>query len=104
LDVKRGQAIERYLVAQTAGHVVPQIVVHDPAEVGQAAIPVGFSVQQMYFRSRGGLQGGGGGGNVQGGAGASGGGAGVGGAGGLGGGGAGAVTGNPTGGGGGSGR
>jgi hypothetical protein len=98
LDVKRSQAIERYLVAQTAGHVVPQVIVHDPAEVGQAAIPVGFTVQQMYFRSRGGLQGGtGGGGNVVGGAGAVGTGAG---AGGLGAGGAGAVTGSPTGGGG----
>jgi hypothetical protein len=102
LDVKRSQAIERYLVAQTAGHVVPQVIVHDPAEVGQAAIPVGFTVQQMYFRSRGGLQGGAGG-NVVGGAGAVGGGGtgtGAGGVGGLGGGGSGAVTGAPTGGGG----
>jgi hypothetical protein len=100
LDVKRSQAIERYLVAQTAGHVVPQVVVHDPAEVGQAAIPVGFTVQQMYFRSRGGLLGGAGG-NVSGGGGVGGVGGGAGmGAGSLGGGGAGAVTGSPTGGGG----
>jgi hypothetical protein len=74
LDVKRSQAIERYLVAQTAGHVMPQVVVHDPAEVGQSAIFVGNAVQQMYLRARGGLQslggGGTGGGNVQGGGGA----------------------------------
>jgi hypothetical protein len=70
LDLKRGQAIERYLVAQTAGHVVPQVIVHDPAEVGLSAIAVGNSVQQAYLRFRGGLQGGGGG-NVQGGGGAS---------------------------------
>jgi hypothetical protein len=77
LDVKRSQAIERYMVAQTAGHVMPQVVVHDPAEVGQSAIFVGNAVQQMYLRARGGLLGGaggaggaGGGGNVQGGGGA----------------------------------
>jgi hypothetical protein len=69
LDVKRGQAIERYMVAQTAGHVVPQVIVHDPAEVDLSAIYVGNAVQQMYLRARGGLQGGGGG-NVQGGGGA----------------------------------
>ncbi len=74
LDVKRSQAIERYMVAQTAGHVMPQVVVHDPAEVGLSAIYVGNAVQQMYLRARGGLQsfggGTGGGGNVQGGGGA----------------------------------
>jgi hypothetical protein len=70
LDLKRGQAIERYMVAQTAGHVMPQVIVHDPAEVGQSAIFVGNAVQQMYLRARGGLQGGGGG-NVQGGGGAT---------------------------------
>ena len=76
LDVKRSQAIERYLVAQTAGHVVPQVVVHDPAEVGQSANFALIFVPQMYQRVRGGLLGlggggaVGGGGNVQGGAGA----------------------------------
>jgi hypothetical protein len=68
LDEKRKAAVQRFLVQQTAGHPVPfNITVHDPAEVGQSAIPAGSSVVQMYARARGGLQSGGG--SVAGGAG-----------------------------------
>jgi hypothetical protein len=71
LDKKRCNAAQCFLVQQTAGRPVAfNIVVHDPAEVGLSAVPVGLTVNQMYFRFRGGLQGQGG--NVQGGGGAAG--------------------------------
>jgi hypothetical protein len=49
LDQKRIQAIQNYLTANTAGrHVIWEVVVHDPSEVGVAATPMGLSVQKMY--------------------------------------------------------
>jgi hypothetical protein len=71
LDKKRCNAVQCFLVQQTAGRPVAfNIVVHDPAEVGLSAVPVSYAVNQMYFRFRGGLMGQGG--NVQGGGGAAG--------------------------------
>lgn len=74
LDNRRIAAIQKYLSAQTAGRRLAfQVVVHDPAEVGVAAIPMGLSVQRMYSTSQGSLGAGAGAGaaNVAGGAGAS---------------------------------
>jgi hypothetical protein len=71
LDDKRKAAVQCFLVQQTAGRPVAfHIEVHDPAEVGLAAVPVGLTINQMYFRFRGGLLNQGG--NVAGGAGAGG--------------------------------
>jgi hypothetical protein len=56
LDLKRIQAVQNYLTAQTAGRPVQfHVCIHDPAEVDLAAIPVNSSVNQMYARFRGGL-------------------------------------------------
>ncbi len=77
LDGKRIQAVQNYLVAQTAGrHVNFEVVVHDPAEVGMAATPAGVSILKMYSGAQGNLPltAGAGASNVSGGGGASGGG------------------------------
>jgi hypothetical protein len=89
LDNRRIQAIQNYLNADTAGrHVSFEVLVHDPSEVGIAALPANIAVLQMYSGSRGNLPSGGGAGgaNVSGGGGATGGGAAGGGAAGGGGG------------------
>jgi len=54
LDNKRIQAVQSYLNAQSAGrNVTFQVVVHDPAEVGMAAVPVGTSIQRLHAASQG---------------------------------------------------
>src|SRR5262249_10008226 len=54
LDTKRIQAIQNYLTAQTASrHLAFEVVVHDPAEVGLNAIPVGISVLKMNNGAQG---------------------------------------------------
>lgn len=63
LDHKRIAAIERYLNAQTAGRPLTfEVSVHDPAEVGMSAVPIGTQppppgqlgvVWQMYGSFRG---------------------------------------------------
>ncbi|HMF14812.1 MAG TPA: hypothetical protein VKE94_21000 [Gemmataceae bacterium] len=59
LDTKRIASIQKYLNAQTSGrHIDFQVIVHDPAEVGQAAIPAGNAVQRMYSSAQGSLGGG----------------------------------------------
>jgi hypothetical protein len=75
LDGKRIVAVQNYLTAQTAGrHLVWEVIPHDPGEVGQAAVPVGISVQRMYAGAQGLLPSTAGAGavNVAGGAGAAG--------------------------------
>jgi len=88
LDIKRKQAIQKFLIAQTVGQVAFQVTIHDPAEVGISAIAANSAVTKMNLtRFQGGLiQGGAGGG-------AGGGGGGVTGAGGA----PGAVQTNPPG-------
>jgi hypothetical protein len=45
LDAKRIAAVQQYLTAYTAGrHLDWQIAVHDPAEVGMSAVPMGISI------------------------------------------------------------
>src|SRR5262249_3544274 len=54
LDNQRIQAIQNYLSAQTAArHMTFDVVVHDPAEVGIEAVPIGVSLQKMYSGSQG---------------------------------------------------
>ena len=76
LDDKRVQAIKNFLTAQTAGRAVDfQVLVHDPADVSQSAVPVSNSINQMYSGARGNLPTGGfggGGGSVVGGGGVAG--------------------------------
>jgi hypothetical protein len=68
LDLRRKAAVERFLVAQTAGRPVAfQIFVHDPAEASVSSTPVNWAVTQMYLRYMGGLMMGGQGGGGQGG-------------------------------------
>lgn len=56
LHAKRAQAIQNYLAAHTAGRGVDfQVVVHDPAEVGQSANPVLRTVTQNHAQALGGL-------------------------------------------------
>jgi hypothetical protein len=72
LDAKRVQAVQKFLVAHTAGRPADfHVFVHDPADVSLAAVPVNLAVTQMYFRYRGGLGGVGGGGAGAAGAGAA---------------------------------
>ena len=48
LDGRRVQAVQRYLEAYTAGRgQVFTVVMHDPPEVGENAIPVNVVVQKM---------------------------------------------------------
>src|SRR5262249_50673817 len=54
LDNQRIQALQNYLSAQTAArHMTFDVVVHDPAEVGIEAVPIGVSLQKMYSGSQG---------------------------------------------------
>jgi hypothetical protein len=56
LDGRRIQAVQNYLMAQTAGrHLSFEVVVHDPAEVGMAATPAGISILKMYSGAQGNL-------------------------------------------------
>lgn len=68
LDNKRIQAIKTYLDAHTSGRGLHfDVTVHDPSEVGMAAVRQGAAINAMYAGSRGTLQGGGGGGAAGGG-------------------------------------
>jgi capsid portal protein len=64
LDIKRKQAIQKFLVAQTVGQMAFQVAIHDPAEVGIEAPSANSAYQKMVAtRFQGGLtQGGGAGG------------------------------------------
>jgi hypothetical protein len=54
LDNQRIQAVQNYLSAQTASrHLTFEVVVHDPADPGMAAVPVGVSILKMYAGSQG---------------------------------------------------
>jgi hypothetical protein len=62
LDIKRVQAIQKFLVAHTAGRPVDfQVLIHDPWDPTIPAIPIGGGVgvpgalPQMWLRFRGGL-------------------------------------------------
>lgn len=56
LDQKRIGAVQKYLTAITDGRPVPfEVLVHDPAEVGIAAVPANIAVQLMYTGFRGNL-------------------------------------------------
>jgi hypothetical protein len=80
LDNRRVQAVQNYLSALTAGrHLTFEVTVHDPSEVGMAAIPAGISVLKHYAGFQGNLPttAGAGASNVAGGAGAGGGGGGA---------------------------
>jgi hypothetical protein len=69
LDRKRIQAIQNYLVAETAGrHVSFEVVVHDPAELGLAGQPMAISVARMVPSFQGSLAAPGGAGTTGGGA------------------------------------
>jgi hypothetical protein len=80
LDAKRVAAIQKFLMAQTAGKGYDfQVAVIDPSEIGLAAIPVSASIRELYgSHFRGNLTSSGGAGPA-GGAGAPGGGGGGGG-------------------------
>ena len=80
LDNRRVQAVQNYLMAQTAGrHLTFDVTVHDPNEVGLGAVPVGVAVGKMYLGYQGNLPttAGAGASNVSGGGGAGGGGGGA---------------------------
>src|SRR5438309_8877621 len=56
LDNRRVQAVQNYLMAQTAGrHLTFDVTVHDPNEVGLGAVPVGGAVGKMYLGYQGNL-------------------------------------------------
>jgi hypothetical protein len=62
LDNKRREAVFKYLNAETAGrNLAFNVLVHDPADPGFAARPLGTAVTAMYGRFAGGGGGGGGG-------------------------------------------
>jgi hypothetical protein len=68
LDNKRREAVYKYLNAETAGrNLTFNVLVHDPADPGFAARPLGTAVTAMYGR----FQGSGGGGGAGTGAGAT---------------------------------
>jgi hypothetical protein len=77
LDTLRAQAIQKFVVAHTAGRPLDvHVMIHDPNDPTQAATPLGLAVPLMYARYRGGLSniaGGTGGAGAAGGAGAVGG-------------------------------
>jgi hypothetical protein len=80
LDTRRIQAVQNYLMADTAGrHLTFEVVVHDPSEVGITATEAGISILKMYSGAQGNLPltAGAGAGNVAGGGGAGGGGGGA---------------------------
>jgi len=56
LDNKRVQAVQNFLAAVTAGrHLTFEVSVHDPSEVGLAALPVGIAIQKNYIGFQGNL-------------------------------------------------
>jgi hypothetical protein len=56
LDNKRVQAVQSYLVAQTAGrHLNFEVVVHDPGEVGLSGNAAGVMVLKLYTGFQGNL-------------------------------------------------
>ena len=56
LDARRVQAIQKHLVAHTAGRPVDfQVLVHDPSDPSVSAVPVAGAIPLMYARWRGGL-------------------------------------------------
>ena len=58
LNARRAAAIQKFLTAYSAGrHIHWDVVVHDPADVGIAAVPMGLAIQGMYTGSRGTLPG-----------------------------------------------
>jgi hypothetical protein len=60
LDNHRREAILKYLSAETAGRAVAfQVIVHDPADAGFMADPLGRSAAAMHGRFGGGATGGG---------------------------------------------
>jgi hypothetical protein len=72
LNTKRTVAVQKFLLAYTAGRGVNfDVVVHDPAEKGMATIPMGLSIQRSWAASQGSLpvSGGAGASNVSGGGG-----------------------------------
>jgi hypothetical protein len=72
LDARRVAAVQKFLVAQTAGRPVEfQVLVHDPAETGISGAYGNAAQKAMVGRARGGLLTGGGGGSTSGGGGAS---------------------------------
>jgi len=77
LDGKRVQAVQNYLTALTAGrHLMFEVTVHDPSEVGAAAVSTGISIGKHDLGYQGNLPSslGAGAGNVAGGGGGGGGG------------------------------
>jgi hypothetical protein len=63
LDNLRTVAVQKYLNAQTAGRSAAfTVVLHDPPEVGMAALPQGLAVQKMQLSVQGVLRTGGSGG------------------------------------------
>jgi len=59
LDTDRAEAVRKYLEAQTVGRGLNfQVLLHDPAEPGMHAVPVGLSVVAQWFTTfRGSLAG-----------------------------------------------
>jgi hypothetical protein len=56
LDRRRIQAVEKFLTAITAGRPMTfEVCLHDPADVGMAAIPAQLMVGQMYLGYKGNL-------------------------------------------------
>jgi hypothetical protein len=56
LDNRRIQAVQSYLVAQSAGRNANfEVFVHDPSDPGIAAPPAGITIQKMYLGSQGNL-------------------------------------------------
>src|SRR5207244_2073919 len=54
LDLRRIQAIQTYLAAETSGrHLGFEVVVHDPPEASLAAQAMGISVGKMYLGFQG---------------------------------------------------
>src|SRR5262249_6068850 len=61
LDTRRIQAVQKFLNAQVAGRPMAfDVTVHDPGEVGMAAVPMNASILQMYGGARGVMPAGGG--------------------------------------------
>lgn len=62
LNAERVKSIQAFLGAHTYGRGLSfNVIVHNPPEVGQAAVPVDTSIRQLYGSSRATLLGGGGG-------------------------------------------
>ena len=56
MDAERTVAVQKFLNAQTSNRpMVFQVQIHDPAEVGSPATPVGIVIQKMYASYTGSL-------------------------------------------------